>query len=677
MRKLALTIIAPLLFLACGKDTAAPPAAPEPGFDLVNQQQAGLIPNHYIVVFTDAVADPPGVAREMALAHGLGLRHTYARALKGFAAVVPPGRVAALRADPRVRYVTPDRVDRVHQQGGLPTGIDRIEADLNTAGSASDPVDVDIAFLDTGIDIDHPDLNVYRVVSFAGGNGEDGNGHGTHVAGTAAALDDGAGVVGVAPGARIWAVKVCNNGGSCSRSDVIAGIDYVVTHADEIDVVNMSLGGRGSDDGDCGRTDGDAEHEAICRADNVGVVFVVSAGNGGPAANLVPAAFDEVITVSALADFDGKPGGAGASTCRNDEDDSFADFSSYGPDVDLMAPGVCIESTWKQGGYNIISGTSMAAPHVTGTVALYLASHDRDANGDGLVNAADVDFIRSVLVGSGIQQSDACGLTTFDDPDGIPEPIVFANASILGGDGACGGAPPVAAVDLAVSRVAAPAVADPGQLIEVRVTVRNISASDVTQAIPVTLVSDNATAETGDDLAIGTETLPGLAAGMSTDLVFSWNTADANPGDHTITASHGFTDDNATNDSATAVVTLATTMHVGDLERASTRDGGGTWTAWVRITVHDPDHAALSGDTVVGTWGQGATEQASCVTDPNGMCEVSYPLIPNRQGNVLFTVNGLKIDGYAYDGAANHDPDENSDGTAIRVFYTNSDDYKK
>lgn len=684
-RKLIVIALAVLVAVVSCDDPARPALddgpGPEPDDALLQRQD--VIPNHYIVVFDDAVTDPPGLARGLARAHGLELRHTYAAALRGFAAVVPPGRVDALRADPRVRYVTPDRLHQVDQGQGLPTGIDRIEADRNPRLAPGDSVDVDIAILDTGVDSDHPDLNVWQAVSFAG-NPEDGYGHGTHVAGTAAALNDGSGVVGVAPGARIWSVKVCNNGGSCKVSDIIAGVNYVAANASEIEVANMSLGGPGSDDGQCGASIGDAEHEAICGAADSGVVVVVSAGNrNSDAAGYAPASYDEVITVSALADFDGRPGGLGLSTCRNDLDDSFANFSNYGGDVDVMAPGVCIESSWKGGGYNTISGTSMAAPHVTGVVALFVEGRDRDYNGDKVIDRADVYFVRDALVAMAIPQSDGCGLTVFDDDDGsvFPEPVIFANALDLGGDGSCGDEIPASGPDVAVAGVIAPGIVNTGSTVQVNVTVENAGDEDAAGPFNVTLAWDNGTAH-GDILP--SQEVPGLPAGHSTGLVFSWDTQGLGVGTYTLTASHDYDDGSVGNNTLAASVALGATMHVGNLDRASTRGSkGGTWRAWARITVHTANEGLPDGVTVSGHWDPGYTGgplEGSCTpTDPWGMCEVSLDGIPNRQGNVVFTIDAL-TDGSGtlqYDASGNHDDDGNSNGTSIRVFFSNSDDYKK
>jgi subtilisin len=385
------------------------------------------IPGSYIITLRagESAAD---AASDLAREHGLAVSHVYGYALNGFAAQVPDGRLNALQRDPRVEAVVEDRYVSIahcapnHPQhcqptptpgpGGnqtIPTGILRINGDLSStaSGNGSGTVNVDVAVIDTGIDLDHTDLNVAGGVNCNSGNTyNDGNGHGSHVAGTIGALDNSYGVVGVAPGARLWAVRVLNNAGSGSWSSVICGVDWVTANAGTIEVANMSLGGTGSEDG----CNDNGLQEAICNSVNAGVTYVVAAGNESDnAANHVPAAYDQVITVSALADFNGEPGGGGAATCRSDVDDTFANFSNYGSDVDIIAPGVCILSTWKGGGYNTISGTSMASPHVAGAAALYKAGNP----------GASPAQVKSAL-----QNAGNTNWNDVDDPDNTKEPLL-------------------------------------------------------------------------------------------------------------------------------------------------------------------------------------------------------------------------------------------------------------
>ena len=337
----------------------------------------------YIVVLKDSDKDPGAVAAEHSRRFGAQVSHVYRSALKGYAATIPSNRVDALRRD-GVAFLSPDRDVHLLAQS-LPTGVDRIEADASAAraGDGTGSVNTPVAIIDTGSG-PHPDLNVVGGKNCSSGKGYgDGNGHGTHVAGTVAAKDNGVGVVGVAPGAPLYSVRVLNNSGSGSWSSVICGIDWVTSNAASlgIKVANMSLGGPGNDDGNCGNSNNDALHRAICGSVAKGVTYVVAAGNdGADFAGSVPAAYDEVLTVTATADFNGQPGGGAAATCRADVDDTAADFSNFtvsgSPDAahTIAAPGVCILSTWKGGGYNTISGTSMATPHVAGTTALCIAT---------------------------------------------------------------------------------------------------------------------------------------------------------------------------------------------------------------------------------------------------------------------------------------------------------------
>ncbi|MBI2117876.1 S8 family serine peptidase, partial [Candidatus Peregrinibacteria bacterium] len=159
------------------------------------------------------------------------------------------------------------------------------------------------------------------------------------------------------------------------------------------------------------------------------------AGNSNKdAASFSPANHPDVLAVSALADSDGRCGALGPATSYG-ADDTRATFSNYGSVVDIAAPGVSILSTYKGSSYAKLSGTSMASPHVAGSAALYVASHGRDVNADGIVNGADVYALQSALVGGGVSQTQACDTSLADgfggftgDPDSFPEPMVYAKS---------------------------------------------------------------------------------------------------------------------------------------------------------------------------------------------------------------------------------------------------------
>lgn len=241
----------------------------------------------------------------------------------------------------------------------LSWGIDRIDAELVwPGGNTAEPVKVGI--IDTGIDTAHPDLQAnikggVSTVSYTAKYNDD-NGHGTHVAGITAALDNTIGVIGVGPNIDLYAIKVLDRRGSGYLSDIIEGLDWAI--ANGMQVVNMSLGAS---------VDVQSFHDAVIRANAAGIIQVAAAGNSGAAVGY-PAAYPEVIAVSAT-----------------DSANAIASWSSRGPEVDLAAPGASIYSTYKGQTYATLSGTSMAAPHVTGAAALVIntpvGAYDANLNG--------------------------------------------------------------------------------------------------------------------------------------------------------------------------------------------------------------------------------------------------------------------------------------------------------
>ena len=360
------------------------------------------ISGQYVVVLKGN-ADQAAVVAEHRRSANARVLGSYGHALKGYAARLSDADLRKVKADPRVDYVVQVQYGHPTEAQTLPPGIDRIDADLSSAraGDGSGAVDAEIAVVDSGIDTDHPDLNVVGGVNclsatdqYNDGTIEDRMGHGTHVAGIAAARDDLNGIVGVAPGARLWSVRVLNAVGSGTFSNQLCGVDWVTAHAPAnggtIRVANFSMVSllTRSDDGNCGYSNNDPLHQAICRSAAAGVTWSMAAGNsqvnisGHYAA--APMGYDEVLTSTAMNDNDGRPGALGGQmSCRKkssgDTDDRYASYSNWVSSAadqahTVAAPGTCVNSTWPGGGYSVQSGTSMSAPTSAGVVALCLAS---------------------------------------------------------------------------------------------------------------------------------------------------------------------------------------------------------------------------------------------------------------------------------------------------------------
>jgi subtilisin len=349
----------------------------------------------YIVVFEKSSASGARAATsDLAQDEHFKAAQVYDDSLHGFAAKLDAHDVAAVKDDPRVAAVVPDRPVKasalvpVAPGDNVPLGVRRVGA--GTATTARQASTANVAVIDTGIDLSHPDLNAVAGVNCNGtGAPTDGFGHGTHVAGIIGARNQGGdGAVGVAPGTRLWAVRVLNAQGAGYTSNIICGIDWVTsTRTDkdpnnDIRVANMSLGGVTAPNASCGRTVNDPEHIAICNSVAAGVTYVAAAGNSTrDEQSFAPAAYPEVLTVTAVTDTDGRAGGLGArDRCFGNADDTPASYSNWATrpaDVahTIAAPGTCITSTYPGARYATMSGTSMAAPHVAGLVALCMGEN--------------------------------------------------------------------------------------------------------------------------------------------------------------------------------------------------------------------------------------------------------------------------------------------------------------
>ena len=360
MKRIIFLSTACLAAAACSEPAA--PALEQAGAPALARADApSAIEGRWIVVLRDDAADVPGLARRLTAAHGGSLRHTYEHVIKGFAVELPAAAVAALERNPEVAYVEADQemlaiATQSMSSAGDPWGLDRIDQRARplswTYTYTRTGSGVRAYIIDTGIETSHTQFggrasNVYDAF---GSNGQDCNGHGTHVAGTV-----GGSTWGVAKAVMLRGVRVLDCGGSGSTSGIIAALDWVRVNHIKPAVANMSLGGGYSS----------ALNTAVTNLSNAGVFVAVAAGNESQnACNVSPASAATVTTVAASSNTDAR-----------------ASFSNYGSCVDLYAPGVKIASSYIGGRNVYLDGTSMASPHVAGVAALYKATYGDVSSG--------------------------------------------------------------------------------------------------------------------------------------------------------------------------------------------------------------------------------------------------------------------------------------------------------
>ena len=589
--------------------------------------------------------------------------------------------------------------------------IDAPEAWALSTGSS-----VAVAVIDTGIDYSHPDLAGKFIGGwdFVNNDGDpmDDHGHGTHVAGTIAALinnptgDPAAeeGVAGVAPNALILSYKVCTPDGHCNDFAIAQAIDRAVT--DGAKVINMSLGGTEFSQ---------AMLDAVQDAWAAGLVIVAGAGNDGVTTPFYPAAFPNVIAVGAF-----------------DEDHKRAPFSNYGNWVDISAPGNAIMSTVPMsqcaatttpgdiGCYTWNTGTSMATPHVAGAAALVWSRADVVSNQqavDILLNSADprgVDPVRldSWTVHGGLNLHNAM---SYGSANLSPIADAGDDVTVVDGDGnggedvrldGGGSSDPDGTIasyewienGVSIGSGATPliALANGTHTIVLQVT-DNQGATDTDSVIiTVNPLAPNSppVANAGADHAVtdndgnGTEsvTLNGSGSSDSDGSIVSYVWRDGatdvatgatasvslSVGAHTLTLQ--VTDNDGATATDSVVVTVnpfvpppSPSVHIGDLDGAAIGNKS-SWSATVTVAVHYvSNHSGVSGAMVTGMWSGAASGTGSCTTGSGGTCQLSLNNLRKRDASATFTVTGITVSGATYAPGQNHDVDGSSTGTTVVI----------
>jgi serine protease AprX len=608
--------------------------------------------------------------------------------IRGFAAVMTGAQAQALAKTPGVF--------RVERDFPVQATLDAADRDFGTEGARQDfdvtGQSVEVCVVDTGVDPAHEQLDSKTslgstsIAFFDAVSGlttaYDDHGHGTHVA--SIAVGDGTGgsqaatFGGVAPGASLSVAKVLNALGSGTAAQVIAGIDWCAGRPN-VRVISMSLGSSVASDGQ------DAISRSVDRAVvEKGKVVVVAAGNSGDGPSTVgsPGAAAQAITVGAVADWSA-PSGA-----PNHSDGVYlANFSSRGPTLDgrlkpdVTAPGVTITAAQAgTNGYVTFSGTSMATPFVSGTVALGLQKHPTwtpDAVRSAIEGTTqdrgpagkDNDWGTGLLDGYGLvaRAEGTTGHTAF--PPNTRSQGTVADHGTWTRDFAVGSGDHAVPIGATIIIDGAPecVLGFGGFCFEY-----NWGPDlDAELLDPIGAVIASSTCAAGAECKMGRqETLHAMptTAGTYTIRVSPFE------GDPFFGRGGSFAIDLSTGPvSGTppppppppSPPPLDATMHVGDLDGTATRTANSRWTATMTIGVHDADHAALGGVVVSASWQGGAS--ATCTTGASGACWVSRQF-QNSRTIVSLTVSNLSKAGYAYQPSANHDPDGDSNGITISAI---------
>ena len=538
-----------------------------------------------IIVFKDK-SDPNLIKQ-----HGGEMKCAY-HIIPGMAASLSLNAIDALSKNPKIAYIVEDKEVFPVESQTLPWGVDRIDADV--VHEYNSGTGVKVAIIDTGIDYSHPDLDDNFNSELLGydfadndNNPMDYDGHGTHCAGIVAAEDNEIGVIGVAPDADLYALKVFTDAGSGSYSDVVSALEWSIDNG--MDVISMSIGSKGDP----------GIEPWIDAAYGAGIILIGSAGNeGNPAGRgdnvIYPAKYKNVTAVAAT-----------------DISDERARWSSTGPDVELSAPGVSIYSTYP-GGYKYMSGTSMACPHVAGTAALVIASGITDSNGDGMIN----DEVRARLQ----KTAEDLGAAGFDTKYGYG--LVDAEKAAL----PTGNQPPVA--DAGLDQTVIDADGDDKEA----VTLDGSGSYD-----PDGTSLSYMWTEEGNQLSTGVSFTHDFAVGTHTvTLTVTDNDGATDSDEVIITVEPGGS---------------GNTMHVHSIEMSTgSKSAGRNTFVWAvaTVTIVDANNDPVEGATVSGYWSDATTDSDSGITDASGQVSLKSDSVKNAGGTFIFCVNEVSKEGWVW-----------------------------